>query len=237
LDYTRRLFETTKFNFRAYWYFFDNHSTDGTQQWLEEIGGRDDVCVSLHAKNQGCAASWNCGLNYAFDQAAIPAVAVLNNDSLLHPAALDLMLEVIRSKRYHFVTATNKSAECAKPEDIFTLKVPEESKFEEAPDFSCFMMDALCWRLVGKFDDRFYPAYFEDNDYHYRAKLKGEKLAKYNRALYFHYGSRTLKENSVIEVLVSSTYLENEDYFVRKWGGKPGSEQFTKPFDGRGPKR
>ena len=234
LNYTKRLFATTVYTRPHLWYFADNASAWDTKEWLLTISSFSDVLVTYHAQNRGVAKGWNCALDFAFSCAGIEVAAVLNNDSLLHSKALSLMLEVIESGKYHFVTATDVSGEVSRPEDVFNLDVPADSSFTEAPDFSCFMLDRFCWEKVGKFDESFYPAYFEDNDYHYRAKLAKMPLVKYNRALYFHYGSRTLTENKTVRDLVSKTYLGNKGYFIQKWGGEPGKEKFVVPFDGKG---
>lgn len=229
--YTKELYETTKCRKRFLWYFMDNASKDETQNWLTEIGKEDNVIASLHAVNQGCAASWNCGLNFGFNELKINAIAFLNNDTILNKDCLDIMYDVIIKEKYNFVTATNRSADISNPLDIIDFKVPEKEEFTETPDFSCFMMNKFAYSMIGKFDDKFYPAYFEDNDYHYRGRLVGNRLMKLNRALFFHYGSRTLKENPDIEKKVSETYLNNQDYFVQKWGGLPGEEKYLKPFN------
>jgi len=52
-----------------------------------------------------------------------------------------------------------------------------------------------------------------------------------NKALYFHYGSRTVKEGKEIKKTVNLAYLANRDYYIRKWGGKPGDEAFAFSFD------
>jgi len=44
------------------------------------------------------------------------------------------------------------------------------------PSFAALILSKVCYNDVGPFDEKFFPAYYEDNDYAYRMKLKGYKF-------------------------------------------------------------
>jgi hypothetical protein len=50
--------------------------------------------------------------------------------------------------------------------------------------------------------------------------------------VFIHYGSRTQNQSNTAQPVVSGDkFRANEQYFIRKWGGPPSHERFTKPFD------
>jgi hypothetical protein len=90
------------------------------------------------------------------------------------------------------------------------------------------------------FDPHFFPAYFEDNDMHYRVQLAYEdvhkQMIKYPNT--FHTGSLEMNpqvfRNSMTikkDPKINSGFGSNQTYFVRKWGGMPGHEKFKLPFN------
>lgn len=101
----------------------------------------------------------------------------------------------------------------------------------EHPNFSAFMINKLCWDTIGEVDELFFPAYFEDNDYHYRLKTAGIKAIVYPPAMFYHYGSRTQNEATKIPVVTGSLFEGNRTKYAEKWGGVPGSERFVTPYN------
>ena len=92
------------------------------------------------------------------------------------------------------------------------------------------MVNSSTIEKIGWFDEKFYPAYFEDNDYHYRIRMNGFKAVKTNQALYFHFGSRTIKDDEKVKEKCNIGYAANREYYIQKWGGEPGKETFKTPF-------
>jgi hypothetical protein len=83
---------------------------------------------------------------------------------------------------------------------------------------------------VGYLDENFFPAYYEDNDHRYRMKLAGIEW-EYLPLDYQHIVSATIKRDPVIYAKNQMTFKENGRYYVEKWGGLPGQEKYTTPFD------
>jgi hypothetical protein len=101
------------------------------------------------------------------------------------------------------------------------------------PNFSAFMISRDCWRQTGEFDEEFRPAYWEDNDYHYRMKVAGQVAVTFPPALFYHFGSRTQMEAAENgQPLTSGPQFEKlRGYYVAKWGGPPGGEVYRVPFN------
>ena len=60
-------------------------------------------------------------------------------------------------------------------------------------------------------DENYTPAYWEDNDYCFRAMYAGYSLAFNNRSFIFHNHSTTSKPYQIDEI-----YKRNEKYFFKK---------------------
>lgn len=88
-----------------------------------------------------------------------------------------------------------------------------------------------CLPTVGLFDTAFYPAYFEDCDYSYRLKLAGRP--HFDRGYpVIHAGSQTIKNHpqDQMEELHHKHFRRSRAYYTLKWGGGPGEERYTRPF-------
>lgn len=211
----------------------DNNSTPKTKSFLKYLEKRKNTKVLYNDINIGCPASWNLGIKTCFQYMFVERVLVLNNDVILHPECIDRLIEKQKETAHPIITGRDVAAECATPTEVRALKIPDREFVVDEPEFSCFMVSRFGFRDIGSFDEKFFPAYFEDNDYHYRARLQKKRMVKLNTAMYYHFGSRTIRSSAEMQDIVNAYYLQNEQYFVEKWGGKPGSEKYKEPFDGR----
>ena len=209
----------------------DNASIDET---LSEAGKlvSDKFSHKRNEERWSCAKSWNFGIRDAWDRGFEYAL-VLNNDVILHSDCIDRIVERFNKGDVGMVTAMDIRGECnGIPEYIFDKKSKDYESVPETehPNFSAFMISKKCWDKVGEFDEGFKPAYFEDNDYHYRMKLAGMKAIVYPPALFYHFGSRTQNESGNQAVVTGSMFEDNRKYYKGKWGGDTGSETFKYPF-------
>jgi hypothetical protein len=92
--------------------------------------------------------------------------------------------------------------------------------------WSCFLQREPVWQAVGEYDDGFWPAYYEDNDYRRRMDLAGIEAV-------------VVGDHAGVEHRVSSTggfaferFGRNNERYVRKWGGQPGEERYDQPWNG-----
>ncbi|MBM3417459.1 MAG: hypothetical protein FJY17_00885 [Bacteroidetes bacterium] len=110
------------------------------------------------------------------------------------------------------------------------LKCEESKAFHRCRPYfnwSAFLLRKSTFDLVGRFDENFKRCYFEDNDYHYRMRLAGIPIIyedQLNPEIYRN-------SQSILKAPLLSNYIDNRDYFVKKWGGMPDSETYKTPFN------
>lgn len=98
--------------------------------------------------------------------------------------------------------------------------------------FGVYLLRRWCFDQVGPFDENFYPAYFEDNDYCYRLKLAGVPIMEVPGCGMNHVGSATIASYSKAELGEHhGRFNACREYYTRKWGGPPHAETFKTPFN------
>ena len=153
-------------------------------------------------KNYGVAGSWNILCNKIFARGYDNAL-ILNDDIYLgqKTPVINFLLE---RKKYkgQFLRAT--------------------------PDWCAFLISKKIWDNVGNFNEEFYPAYYEDNSYEYRMRLKGYnpiKLVELNP--YVYRSSQTMEKDPQMAEIVK----KNKKLYIEMWGGEPKLEKFKTPFN------
>jgi hypothetical protein len=178
------------------------------------------------------AAAWNRGALKAFEDGCDYAL-VCNDDIMFAPECIDNMVseyERLWSDKVIMVTSNNILGELGDPYKILDYRLPErqEVTFSDHPNFSCFLIDQEYFARIGTFDENFDPAWWEDNDAHYRAHLLGYKLITTTAAPMVHLGAQT---TSLMANPPSSA--KSEGYFFDKWGSKRRdlNENFKTPYN------
>jgi len=97
-----------------------------------------------------------------------------------------------------------------------------------ADGYSVFVMTELGIAQVGYFDESFWPAYFEDDDHYYRSRLAHAKQVRVDGCGCAHEKSATIKQDPTL-----NNYKALLNHYVEKWGGPPGGEAWTVPYNGR----
>lgn len=84
---------------------------------------------------------------------------------------------------------------------------------------------------VGKFDENFYPAYWEDTDYSYRVNLAypGIHGSRWTKIFVDVVNTGWTHGVTFAKVVVDSAKLQN--YLIRKWGGLQHEFKFKIPFN------
>lgn len=216
----------------------NQNSTDETVNKAEDFGNRKmpgRVHVVTNAVNRGCAGGWNQGVEWALEH-GFTHIVIANNDILVAPAALQEMYNRMKKGGALLVSCLDVAKEVKVPNEVLNEAHPVNNKDEsEAPSpcFSCFMITPETIQRVGFFDEGFFPAYFEDNDYHHRMKvIAGENSAiAITKAVFYHFGSRTQNQAVGAPVVPGEMFRKNADYFKRKWGGEPKFETYQTPFN------
>lgn len=180
------------------------------------------------------AAAWNRGVDRAIDRKC-DYILVINDDVVLSPWTIDNQIKFLEEHRdddEKAVLTTGWSVPPPKAGDAHSMMhFPEPNPgnaWINAADFACFMITPWTFKIVGGFDENFDPAYFEDNDYHRRILLMGYYARVVTTAPYYHYGSKTQHSNAGV---TTKAFDKCKEYYKKKWGGAPGAETFSTPFN------
>jgi GT2 family glycosyltransferase len=156
-----------------------------------------------HAGNMGVAASWNHILK-TFEW--FPNVILSGDDIVVEPDTIEKMVRHAERSKSLFIIAKGASSWA------FFLQKPELA------------------RKIGYYDEKFWPAYYEDNDYHRRMLLAGEDYELAEGAVVSHDISSTLNSLPPEEKKKFEAEIDkNSRYYGIKWGGPPGYERLTEP--------
>lgn len=178
----------------------------------------DDVrTIRLRPGNAGVAASWNLGIEEANDVGA---------------QFLTICSTSIRFRDY--ARGLCRTADLAAENDQWPYG------FESAMGWRMITLGRATWETIGLFDEKFYPAYYEDNDYIWRMRCAGilEQQGAESRSLRMIPWVGALDADLVCEAHaikhagVHVDFVELEQYYMRKWNGKPGEEQWDESFNG-----
>lgn len=158
----------------------------------------ENVKIIKNDANIGVGASWNVLCEKIFETSDY---AVILNDDIYLGKSTDYIKNIINKYPNHFITPT--------------------------PDWCAFIIPKKIWQIVGKFDECFFPAYYEDNSYTYRMKLMRQVYIKTPLLNPFIYkSSQTLeKDYSILE-----SRKKNKELYVKMWGGEPSKEKFLTPY-------
>lgn len=194
----------------------------------------------VFANNVNCLCrAWNLGIKLALSQDC-NYVVVANTDIVFRSDAIDWLVEFAQ-------TQENACAWCPsfyqqdQGVDVSEIeKITPTDFVQDDHYFSCFMVGWDLFEYFGEFDEQFAPIYYEDCDMFYRVSLQGGQMLTTGMSIVWHYGShswRTANDagNPDGEKIFSGS-VENYNRYVDKWGGAPGEEKFTVPYNGEAKK-
>lgn len=197
----------------------NNGSTDNTTQVLAGLGN-EHIVVNAYPQ-LGVAGAWNYGLGLLFSNTftAAEKVLVINQDVLLKPDTY----EILNNEPGEFVTAVSTGRMDKLLGDV---RQPVGGR-RPHPDFSCFRLTKRCYETVGPFDENFYPAWFEDNDYHIRLSRAGIEAYCVDLPFY-HYAAGTIKRARAVGASepYEVAFRANQQKFYNKWGVLPGTKEY-----------
>lgn len=173
---------------------------NGNQNVASKIS-HPNITIIKNDWNVGVATSWNILCDNIFEKH--DHAIILNDDIYLGKKEFEID-SILTSHKRDFYVATQ--------------------------DWCAFILPKKTYTKVGKFDDVFYPAYYEDNDYAYRMKLLGCKMFKIPFLNpYVYRASQTIEKDPTIK----SGYIANKRIYQEKWGGNPNEEKFKTPYNGK----
>lgn len=168
---------------------------------------KEGVTIHRPGENLGCSGSWNYACKWAWEK-GYDKIFLMNDDFLIREAdGLQRIIDAIEENpnaHYHFAGFTSV---CIRKE---------------------------LWDLVGEFDEGFWPAYYEDNDYYTRSIRLGIDW-KIVPVEWYHYGSLSLRRSPYLNMLNSRSFPLNQKRYIAKWGGLPEHETFREAWNGEEP--
>lgn len=174
----------------------------------EELSGK--IGIMECPSNLGVSASWNVGITSLFEDESLTHVLVLNDDISLGTTQLKEILEVLDANpdKWMLVGPYYWS--------VYAISRDGAKAMELEP---------------GKyFDEQFYPAYFEDNDFHWRMRLIDE--SRYLGGISAFSPEKFINSGSLAkDPTLNKTFDQNRRYYISKWGGAPGRERYRTPFN------
>lgn len=214
-----------------------------TREWLEKEG----IPHVMHTENMGFPYSLNDIYDYAWVTHNYANLIIFGNDIIFYPYAGDALIQLADRTDYQVISALQYDvhdliSEFPETEESFKggnfiiedfsaepwKKFTGYSPVNLIADMSLYDIQNLClykreaFDKVGYTDVNFYPAYFVDNDYARRLVLSGIKCCSLVNARFFHFWSRTIHQESGGSN--SKYFKNNQDFYIRKWGGKVGYE-------------
>lgn len=171
---------------------------NGNQVWTIKDQLPPNFHFITNEVNIGVAASWNKLLALIFEE---NEHGLIINDDVYFGKKEHEVIDFLTTEHKIFSTTTGTWCNFIINYDVFTH--------------------------IGGFDEKFFPAYYEDNDYAYRLKLNGitpittEFL---NPEIYRN--SMTIQKSPEL----NQNFEKNKQYYIQKWGGLPGEETRTTEF-------
>jgi GT2 family glycosyltransferase len=166
----------------------------------EIITRENNFVIYKPEKNLGVSGSWNMIMDYA-DKVKATHVLMLNDDIYLGKSEEEI----------------NTIIRLWNPEFLCTEL-----------NWCSFILSVDSYKKIGKFDENFFPAYFEDNDYFRRMMLLNVPIimnAMLNPIIYRN--SMTILKTPEL----NNGFEKNRQYYISKWGGQPTQETFSTPFN------
>lgn len=204
----------------------DNHSTDGTVEWLQ---GQQNIRLILNSDNAGFPVGCNQGIKAAKGD----NILLLNNDTIVTPNWLTNLTKCLySSSNIGAVGAVTNSCSNFQSIPCEYSSVEEMIQFAKQVNHSspelwedrarlvgyCLLIKGEIINEIGLIDEAFSPGNYEDDDYCLRIRKAGYRLVLCRDTFIHHFGSVSFKEqanqyNSLLEV--------NRQKFVQKWGLPP----------------
>jgi GT2 family glycosyltransferase len=237
LDYNKHFYSTTRELYPDIEICFSSYnSTDGTNEWLQEIQFKDPNTKCWWSELTG---NFSDNFNKAASLATKEYVAYLHNDIVLAPGFLENLEKHISPNNVVSYTTIEPPifSDHERPGkivkdfgiDLETFNLPELYKFildkqekfknQTEPGITFFMcMSKATLLKIGGLDNLFNPMFCEDDDLILRFKLLGLNLFTSLDAICYHFVSKTSRFSEENKNKTQIIELNSNKNFIRKWG-------------------
>jgi O-antigen biosynthesis protein len=187
----------------------DNGSTDGTPGQVERQFPRAQLL--RQERNLGYGGGANCGIV----QARTDAVVILNQDIVFKNGCVAALRQRLKMSGPAVIggkllypdgqTIQHAGGVIHMPRgaaDHYGYRQLDDGSCDQVmePDYvtgALFVVDCPVFEAIGGFDEGFYPAYYEEVDYCYRAREAGFPVIYEPQAVAIHHESQTQNKRSV----------------------------------------
>jgi len=207
-----------------HWHLFLHSQIEAVVAVCDSAAKRKDVSYYPYGENRGLARSWNEGILEA-REAEADVIMIANDDVLPGKGDIDAMAEA--AVEWQFEPQKAEGFAYMVTGRMYDLRNEEFS----TSDFGMFALNPIALDTIGMFDEQFFPIYFEDKDYAYRAHISGLHAINVESTEIIHQGSGNINALPDLMEQNHKTFEANKAYYVKKWGGEPGQERFKQPFD------
>lgn len=207
----------------------DNQSRDETParltDWMNERP--DSRLRILNAENRGFACAVNQGLNRATGQFFV----ILNNDTIVSPGWVrglrrhlqrDPTIGLICPITNNIGNEAQVSLAGTTPSEVFrsalaySLGKSGQAIALTIAAFFCVMIPRRVWESIGALDERFFPGFFEDDDYCLRVRAAGWRIACAEDVFVYHELSASFDREGAARR--QEIFERNKRLFEDKWG-------------------
>jgi GT2 family glycosyltransferase len=165
------------------------------------ITREEKFAIYRPAENLGVAKSWNMIMDYA-DKINATHVLMLNDDIYLGRTEHEIKMVMRNNENADFINSFS--------------------------NWCCFILTVDIWKKAGKFDEEFFPAYFEDNSFDYKMTLINAKKAWTSFLDPFTYrNSMTIAKDPTL----NNRFAQNKAMYIDMWGGLPTEEKYVTKFN------
>ncbi len=205
----------------------DNASDAETVDFLKNVQEKNfaNVDIVFNEKNLGFSGGNNLGMKKAIGEYVI----LINNDTKVTPGWISRLVFHVNQQNTGLVgPVTNNIGNESKISISYNQK--SQSEIEEKAliytsthwghKLELDRIAAFCWILskktyekIGGFDERFFPAYYEDDDYCMRIKNAGYKIYCADDVFIHHFENGSVGKNENKKLLIAS-----KKKFDEKWG-------------------
>ena len=207
----------------------DNASTDRSVQIAQTYADKGAIRFLRNEDNLGYAGGNNVGIAAARGE----IIVLLNQDTVVHPTWLAALQEAFTDKAVGIVgcktlypdeKTLQHAGGLVRFPDAFTRHVgqgeQDVGQYDEPREVdyvtgAAFAVHRRVIEQVGLLDSLFYPAFYEEIDYCYRARRAGFKVLYFPKATLIHHETPTLPAESYARV---AAFHRNRVRFVlRHW--------------------
>ncbi|NIP51917.1 MAG: glycosyltransferase [Aliifodinibius sp.] len=185
-------------------HIFLNSTNKAVSDVCSEISVEHDAIIYRYGYNRGVARSWNDGIVKMADSSC-DYMFVVNDDVWVSTGDVNAMINAADEHR------DNYAIMCSGWND-------GDDRPVENHGMAFFLINPIAIGKLGFFDENFFPAYNEDLDYDYRARLAGLNYFLIKDTMVHHVGSSAIKTSPFLKQQNYITHHRNDVYWLAKWG-------------------